>query len=115
MAREGGFAGMHFSVLCAEDISRVDDETIARETAGTFLGDYLIGGYARVCELWPYARLEPSFWEPATSDVPALLLSGSRDPVTPPSGAEAVVRRLPNSRHLIVPGTAPAGPASSRS
>ncbi len=101
----GGFvAGMHFSVLCAEDISRVDEEIIARETAGTFLGDHLIGGYARVCEVWPYARLEPSFWEPVRSDVPALLLSGSRDPVTPPPGAEAVARLLPNSLHLVVPG-----------
>ena len=44
VADEEGEAGMHFSVLCAEDISRVDDETIVRETAGTFLGDYLIGG-----------------------------------------------------------------------
>ncbi|MDH3402420.1 MAG: alpha/beta hydrolase [Acidobacteriota bacterium] len=99
-----GEAGMHFSVLCAEDIARVDPETIARETAGTFLGDYLIGGYARVCEVWPHARLDPSFWEPVTSDVPALLFSGTRDPVTPPSRAEAVARRLSSSLHLVVPG-----------
>lgn len=101
---EEGEAGMHFSVLCAEDISRVEKEAIARQTAGTFLGDYLIGGYARVCEVWPHARLDPSFWEPVTSDVPALLLSGTRDPVTPPSGAEAVASHLPNSLHLVVPG-----------
>ncbi len=104
VAQDGGFAGMHFSVLCAEDIGRVDDETIARETASTFLGDYLIGGYARACELWPYARLEASFWEPVASDVPSLLLSGSRDPVTPPAGAEAVARHLANSLHLVIPG-----------
>ncbi len=104
VGRDGGFAGMHFSVLCAEDVGRVDDQTIARETAGTFLGDYLIGGYARVCEVWPYARLEPSFWEPVVSDTPALLLSGSRDPVTPPAGAEAVASRFPNSLHLVIPG-----------
>jgi len=100
-----GEAGMHFSVLCAEDIARVDEATIARETAGTFLGDYLIGGYAKVCSVWPYARLGPSFWEPVASDVPALLFSGSRDPVTPPSGAEAVARYLPNSLHIVVPGS----------
>ena len=104
VSQVGGFAGMHFSVLCAEDISRVDQATIARETAGTFLGDYLIGGYARVCEAWPYARLEPSFWQPVRSETPTLVLSGSRDPVTPPSGAEAVARHLPNSLHLVVPG-----------
>ncbi len=101
---ESGQAGMHFSVLCAEDVSRVDRQTIARETAGTFLGDYLIGGYARVCEVWPYARLDPAFWEPVPSEVPALLFSGSRDPVTPPAGAEAVASHLSNNLHIVVPG-----------
>ena len=104
VSEEGGEAGMHFSVICAEDIGRLDAETIARETKGTFLGDYLVGGYAGVCEVWPYARLDASFWEPVASDVPALLLSGSRDPVTPPSGAERVARHLPNSLHLVVEG-----------
>lgn len=99
-----GEAGMHFSVLCAEDISRLDPATIARETAGTFLGDHLVGGYARVCELWPHARLDPSFWEPVESDVPALLFSGGHDPVTPPAAGERLARRLTNSLHIVVPG-----------
>lgn len=104
VSAEGGEAGMHFSVLCAEDISRVDDQTIARETAGTFLGDYLVGGYARVCEVWPYARLSESFFEPVKTEIPVLLFSGSRDPVTPPSGGEEVASHLPNSVHFVVPG-----------
>jgi pimeloyl-ACP methyl ester carboxylesterase len=104
VSNAGGVAGMHFSVLCAEDISRVDRETIERQTAGTFLGDYLIGGYVRACEVWPYARLDPSFWDPVSSDVPALLFSGTRDPVTPPSGAEAIAKHLSNSLHLVVSG-----------
>lgn len=104
VGEKGGEAGMHFSVLCAEDVGRLDAETIARETAGTFLGDYLIGGYARACEVWPYARLDDSFWEPVTSDVPALLLSGSRDPVTPPPGAEVVAKYLPKSLQIVVEG-----------
>lgn len=99
-----GEAGMHFSVLCAEDISQTDAATIERETAGTFLGDYLIGGYASVCEIWPYAKLDPSWWEPVSSDVPALLLSGTRDPVTPPSGADKVASHLTNNRHIVVTG-----------
>ncbi len=104
VSEEGGEAGMHFSVICAEDIGPLDAETIARETAGTFLGDYLVGGYARVCEVWPYARLDDSFWDPVSSDVPALLLSGSRDPVTPASGAEKVAAGFPNSLHILVEG-----------
>ncbi|MDX1501810.1 MAG: alpha/beta hydrolase [Thermoanaerobaculia bacterium] len=103
-SEEDGVAGMHFSVICAEDISRTDDEAVARETAGTFLGDYLIGGYRRVCEVWPHARLDDAYFEPVASDVPALLLSGSRDPVTPPAGADAVGQHLSDSRHIVVPG-----------
>ncbi len=104
VAEPGGESGMHFSVICAEDISRVDDELIARETEGTFLGDFLINGYKRACEVWPYARLDPTYWEPVKSDVPSLLLSGNRDPVTPPSGAVAVAEHLSNSFHIVVPG-----------
>jgi pimeloyl-ACP methyl ester carboxylesterase len=104
VSEEGGNAGMHFSVLCAEDIARLDRETIERETAGTFLGDYLVGGYADVCDVWPHARLDPSFWEPVASDVPALLFSGNRDPVTPPAGGDAVAAHLTNSLHIVLAG-----------
>lgn len=105
-------AGMHFSVICAEDLARLDAATVARETAGTFLGDHLVRGYLDVCAVWPYARLPESFWEPVASPVPALLISGSRDPVTPPSAGEALARHLPNSVHVVVPGAGhvPAGP-----
>lgn len=95
-------AGMHFSVLCAEDISRVSRQDIAEQTEGTFLGDYLIGGYKNVCDIWPHAKLAPDFFQPVVSDVPALLLSGKRDPVTPPSGADAVGRHLSNSLHITI-------------
>jgi pimeloyl-ACP methyl ester carboxylesterase len=95
-------AGMHFSVLCAEDVSQISRQDIERQTVGTFLGDHLIGGYKDVCDLWPYARLDPSFWKPVVSDVPTLFLSGNRDPVTPPTGAEAVAHHFSNSLHLVV-------------
>ncbi|MFR0656691.1 alpha/beta hydrolase, partial [Pantoea sp. SIMBA_079] len=38
------------------------------------------------------------------SDVPALLLSGELDPVTPPAYAERVLATLPNGRHLVLQG-----------
>ncbi len=95
--------GYHFSVLCAEDIAPVTDDDVAGATRGTFMGDHLIGAYRAVCDLWPHAELPASHWQPVTSDVPTLLLSGGRDPVTPAEGAEAVARHLPNSLHVVVP------------
>jgi hypothetical protein len=35
--------------------------------------------------------------------LPVLLLSGERDPVTPPEFGERVARELPNSLHVVVP------------
>jgi len=39
------------------------------------------------------------------SDAPVLILSGEIDPVTPPSWGEQVAQHLPNSRHIVSPGT----------
>jgi hypothetical protein len=39
------------------------------------------------------------------SDVPALVLSGDVDPVTPPGWGEAVAQHLSNARHIVVPST----------
>jgi pimeloyl-ACP methyl ester carboxylesterase len=36
--------------------------------------------------------------------VPALLISGEVDPVTPPHMAEEVARTLSNARHVVLPG-----------
>lgn len=95
--------GYHFSVLCAEDIGATTDELVARETAGTFMGGHLIDAYREACRSWPHATMPAEHWEPVRSDVPTLLLSGARDPVTPPEGAEAVAKGLENSVHVVVP------------
>ncbi|MGH7541015.1 MAG: alpha/beta fold hydrolase [Gemmatimonadota bacterium] len=101
---EGGEAGYHFSALCAEDIHPLTDEEVARLSAGTFMGDHLIAGYRDVCRVWGAARLPESFWEPVRSDLPVLIISGERDPVTPPAWGDAVAAYLPNSLHVVVPG-----------
>ena len=40
--------------------------------------------------------------QPAASTVTALLLLGEFDPATTPSGADEVLRRLPNGRHVVI-------------
>jgi pimeloyl-ACP methyl ester carboxylesterase len=57
------------------------------------------------CAMWPRGTLQPAYFEPVTSSVPTLVLSGEVDPVTPPSWAAAAVRHLPNGRHLIAAAT----------
>ncbi|RMH17046.1 MAG: alpha/beta hydrolase, partial [Acidobacteria bacterium] len=96
--------GMLLSVTCAEDVDRISEEEIARETAGTFLGDRRIRAQQAACRGWPRSCL-PTYWaEPVAVGVPTLILSGTLDPVTPPEWGEKAARHLPNSLHLVVPG-----------
>ena len=104
-ADENMSVGMQLSVICSEDAPRVSAEDLARQGAGTIFGGYLLSGQVKACAMWPRGDVEPSYYEPVVSDVPALVLSGDVDPVTPPEWGEAVTRHLKNARHIIVPAT----------
>ena len=104
IAQPDGLAGHHFSALCAEDIAPLSDEEVRLYTEGTFMGDHLISGYRDVCAAWNVAKLAHSWWTPLQSDLPVLIISGERDPVTPPSWGDAVSKYLPNSLHIVVAG-----------
>jgi pimeloyl-ACP methyl ester carboxylesterase len=93
--------GMYLSVTCAEDVWRVSDAEAKRLTAGTLPGDYWHRQLARVCAIWPHAEPQREVATPFRSRVPALLLSGAYDPVTPPRFGEEVARMFPNSRHVV--------------
>jgi pimeloyl-ACP methyl ester carboxylesterase len=97
--------GMQLSVLCSEDASRVTAADVAREGAGTIFRTHLFGGQLKACEMWPKGRVDEAYYQPVASDVPALILSGDADPVTPPGWGDAVARHLPNARHVAVPAT----------
>jgi len=95
--------GMLLSVSCAETVPYIDDATLARETAHTFLGDRRVQEEREACREWPRGPVPKEVHELVHSDVPVLLLSGARDAVTPPSFADRVAKQLPNSRHIIFP------------
>jgi hypothetical protein len=94
--------GFYQSVTCAEDVAFIRDEEVAAAVAGTMLGDFRIRQQKAACEGWPTRDLGPEILKPVVSDVPALLISGERDPVTPRSNGEKVVRTLKNGLHLII-------------
>jgi pimeloyl-ACP methyl ester carboxylesterase len=95
---------MFLSVVCNEDMARVSPGDAARYTEGTFLGDEWLTRLGEECAEWPVARLPDEYFEPVVGEVPALVLSGALDPVTPPSWGALVAERLTGSRHVIVPG-----------
>jgi len=95
--------GMFFSVTCSEDIPFIDPSQVAARTAGSFLGDYRVRQQMAACAVWPHARIEPGHREAIHSDVPVLLVSGERDPVTPPAFAERTARYLTHAVQVVVP------------
>jgi pimeloyl-ACP methyl ester carboxylesterase len=97
--------GMQLSVLCSEDAARVTPTDVEQAAAGTLFGLHLLSSQLKACEMWPRGVVEASYYEPVVSDVPALVLSGDLDPVTPPTWGEAVVKSLKNGRHITAPGT----------
>jgi pimeloyl-ACP methyl ester carboxylesterase len=95
-------AGLFLSVTCAEDVAFIDPEEAKRLAAGTFLGTWRVDQQAEACRIWPRGTLPKGYWEDVRSDVPALLISGQRDPVAPPVWGDQVLRHLPNGRHVVI-------------
>ena len=93
--------GMQLSVICTEDADRL---RIDPADADTLLGNAFVASLLAQCEVWPRGRRPADFNDPVRSERPVLLLSGQLDPVTPPRYGAAVVRHLPNGRHLVAPG-----------
>ena len=94
--------GMHFAVICAEDMPRIDAADRATAAATRF-GSAFIELYERACKEIPNRPAPPEFYTLPKATAPVLLLSGGADPATPPRHAALVAKALPNSRHLIAP------------
>jgi pimeloyl-ACP methyl ester carboxylesterase len=93
---------LQLSVLCSEDVPLYPPPTAP--AAPTFLGNATRDAFRRLCAAWPHAVPGAAFRRAEALEVPALLLSGEADPVTPPRWAEAAARSLPRALHLALPG-----------
>lgn len=98
-----GSNGLYLSVTCAEDLPRINPGEGERNGVNTFLGDYRLRQQRAACALWPQAKMPSDYAEPTRSGVPALILTGQWDPVTPPLYGDTVAKYLSQSVHVIVP------------
>lgn len=94
--------GMNNSVVCTEDYPYLRDTE--QQAVASYFGDTMAEMLTAVCEVWPRGSDYTASRELFNSDVPALLMSGEVDPITPPSNAEIVADMLSNVRHVVVPG-----------
>ena len=93
--------GMQLSVVCSED---GDSMVVREEDAGTVLGNLMPQGMAAMCKAWPKGDVPADFNQPLATGVPALVLAGEFDPVTPPRYGEEIIKHLPNGRLFVLRG-----------
>lgn len=97
--------GMYFSVICAEDLPWIEETARNLAPAGVFSNDETFEAWDKICGAWPRGEIVADYHEPVMSDVPALVLSGALDPVTPPRRGEDLAAGFARALHLVVPGT----------
>ncbi|MCA9980095.1 MAG: alpha/beta fold hydrolase, partial [Anaerolineales bacterium] len=98
-------SGMYFSVVCAEQgwvdgqvvvEGEIDPAVVASEQEG-------LDSVLAICREWEIPLLGEQVRQPVQSDVPALLLSGEFDPITPEQNALTVLEGLSQGQALTFP------------
>jgi pimeloyl-ACP methyl ester carboxylesterase len=102
--------GAYYSLICAEEAAFNDlkaAESAARESGSPLAERF----YSEVrtlferCQAWNVKAAESIETQAIASPVPALLLSGEYDPLTPPHWAQIAAHGLPDSKMLVFPAT----------
>lgn len=105
MTEQINHLGMYLSVICAEDVPRLAGRDVAALTNETVFGPTLVEQALSWCKPWTAAQLPAAYYEPVRQPHPTLILSGVRDPATPPRWGQLVATRLPNSLHVVTPAS----------
>ena len=94
--------GMHFSVVCSEDVPRLGGT--ADNKPGADFGGVDAAMYQQVCKTWPRGDVPEAFYKLKAAPSPVLVLSGGADPATPPRhGARVAAALGPKVQHIVVP------------
>jgi pimeloyl-ACP methyl ester carboxylesterase len=99
LGRKAIYIGAYLAITCAEEKPRVR----LNATDGDYLvsHDMLLQSMA-VCDLWPTKPAQMPQPEQGAIAVPALLISGGYDPITPPSFAETASKYFKHSYHYVL-------------
>lgn len=95
--------GMERSVMCSEDFPFMN---LGEDQSDTLMGDVMLRAIEAQCGVWPKGEVPDDFHEPVRSELPVLLLSGERDPVTPPRYGDLAAETFDNALHLVARGQA---------
>jgi pimeloyl-ACP methyl ester carboxylesterase len=101
--------GTFFSAECREEAATTEPEDAVRrnrglpQPLGRILTDEALHAY-EICEFWDSGVADPDERAPVESDVPALVLAGEYDPVTPPTWGQRAADHLGASQMIDIPG-----------
>lgn len=99
--------GMYYSTECNEETpfnSRAGIAAALRDVAPEIRDAFDWYQDLTICAAWPGGIAPARENAPVVSAVPALLLTGFYDPVTPPAYGESAVTTLSQGRHVLFPG-----------
>jgi pimeloyl-ACP methyl ester carboxylesterase len=105
--------GLTYGVFCREGAALTDTPTIlatAQRALPELPAEVLslvpqIPRLVEECAVWDVGRADAAVFTPVLSDIPALLLTGTLDAVTPPSQAELAAEGLPNGDVVRIAGS----------
>jgi pimeloyl-ACP methyl ester carboxylesterase len=95
--------GLFLAITCNDDIAFIREEDIARETGGTFLGDYRVRQQQAACRYFPKVAA-PTDRTPPKSAVPTLFVSGANDAATPLWFTQRVAANFSERAEVVVVG-----------
>lgn len=95
---------MPVAMDCASGASEARRKRIADEASQTLLGDVINLPYPDLCAALNVPDLGDGFRAALTSDVPALLISGTLDGRTPPRQAAELAAGMPNAVQVVIDG-----------
>lgn len=99
--------GLNLTVGCRENRPHIDAAAARRAAADLrpyVMAEAVETDYDAACPTLGLRPVDASFYRPATSDVPALILTGAYDTFTAPARAEAMGRSLPRATLLSFRG-----------
>jgi pimeloyl-ACP methyl ester carboxylesterase len=104
--------GLTYGVFCREDAAFTDPVALlagARQALPDLPTEVLSlqpqgPRFMDECGVWNVGRADPAVHRPTGSDVPALLITGTFDAVTPPNQADEAAKTLPRSKVVRFPG-----------
>lgn len=95
--------GFYLCITCHEDIPLIKEEQKINLIVDTYLGNYRIEQQTEACNVWSGNKVYDDFYKSVSSSIPALVVSGNHDPVTPPRWGDTVVQKMNHAQHLVIP------------